>query len=137
MCTKPKSISLFSGAGGMDIGVIQAGFNVLASIEMDPNCCETLRSATKRKSLLTVDGKTVIADMKGKEKTFNAFWEDADIAVIDDAYRRAAPLGLVLAHGHDVSIHARTRGCERRALVPTQSGEFLFQSTLAPEGASD
>ncbi|WP_421832468.1 DEAD/DEAH box helicase [Limnobacter sp.] len=44
----------------------------------------------KRKSVLTVDGKTVVADMKGKEKTFNEFWEDADIAVIDDAYRRAA-----------------------------------------------
>ncbi|MFM1699769.1 DEAD/DEAH box helicase [Aeromonas salmonicida] len=44
----------------------------------------------KRKSVLTVDGKTVIADMKGKEKTFDQFWEDADVAVIDDAYRRAA-----------------------------------------------
>lgn len=44
----------------------------------------------KRQSVLTVDGKTVIADMKGKEKTFDEFWEDADIAVIDDAYRRAA-----------------------------------------------
>lgn len=44
----------------------------------------------KRKSVMTVDGKTVIADMKGKAKTFDDFWEDADIAVIDDAYRRAA-----------------------------------------------
>jgi len=44
----------------------------------------------KRKSVLTVDGKTVIADMKGKEKSFDEFWEDADVAVIDDAYRRAA-----------------------------------------------
>lgn len=44
----------------------------------------------KRKSVMTVDGKTVVADMKGKEKTFEEFWEDADIAVIDDAYRRAA-----------------------------------------------
>lgn len=44
----------------------------------------------KRKSVLIVDGKTVIADMKGKEKTFDEFWEDADVAVIDDAYRRAA-----------------------------------------------
>ena len=44
----------------------------------------------KRKSVLTVDGKTVVADMKGKEKTFDEFWEDADVAVIDDAYRRAA-----------------------------------------------
>lgn len=44
----------------------------------------------KRKSVMTVDGKTVIADLKGKTKTFNEFWEDADVAVIDDAYRRAA-----------------------------------------------
>ncbi len=44
----------------------------------------------KRKSVMTVDGKTVIADLKGKEKNFDQFWEDADMAVIDDAYRRAA-----------------------------------------------
>lgn len=44
----------------------------------------------KRKSVMTVDGKTFIADLKGKEKSFDQFWEDADMAVIDDAYRRAA-----------------------------------------------
>jgi hypothetical protein len=44
----------------------------------------------KRKSVLTVDGQTVVANLKGKEKTFDDFWEDADMAVIDDAYRRAA-----------------------------------------------
>lgn len=46
----------------------------------------------KRESVLTVDGKTVKADLKGKEKSFDEFWEDADVAVIDDAYRRAARL---------------------------------------------
>lgn len=44
----------------------------------------------KRKAVMTVDGKTVIADLKGKEKSFDEFWEDADVAVVDDAYRRAA-----------------------------------------------
>jgi len=44
----------------------------------------------KRKSVMTVDGETVKADMKGKEKSFDQFWEDADMAVIDDAFRRAA-----------------------------------------------
>ncbi len=43
----------------------------------------------KRNSILVVDGKTVIADLRGKQKTFNEFWEAADVAVIDDAYRRA------------------------------------------------
>ena len=44
----------------------------------------------KRKAVLTVDGKTVVADLKGKSKSFDEFLEDADMAVIDDAYRRAA-----------------------------------------------
>lgn len=44
----------------------------------------------KRKSVMTLDGKTVIADMKGKAKSFDEFWEDADVAVIDDAFKRAA-----------------------------------------------
>jgi len=44
----------------------------------------------KRKAVMTVDGKTVMADMKGNTKSFDDFLEDADMAVIDDAYRRAA-----------------------------------------------
>jgi hypothetical protein len=44
----------------------------------------------KRKAVMTVDGKTVVADLKGKTKSFDDFWEDADMAVIEDAYRRAA-----------------------------------------------
>ena len=44
----------------------------------------------ERKAVLTVDGKTVVADLKGKSKSFDEFWEDADMAVIEDAYRRAA-----------------------------------------------
>lgn len=38
-----KAISLFSGAGGMDIGIRQAGFDILACLEIDPHCCNTLR----------------------------------------------------------------------------------------------
>lgn len=44
----------------------------------------------KRKAVLTVDGKTVVADMQGQSKSFEQFWEDADMAVINDAFRRAA-----------------------------------------------
>lgn len=44
----------------------------------------------KRHAVMVVDGKTVKADLLGKAKTFEEFWEDADMAVIDDAYRRAA-----------------------------------------------
>lgn len=45
------AISLFSGAGGLDVGVRQAGFNVRACVELDPNACETLRAAVDREHL--------------------------------------------------------------------------------------
>src|ERR1035437_9497132 len=51
---------------------------------------EKTKIEAKRKAVLTVDGKTVVADLKGKTKSFDDFWEDADMAVIEDAYRRAA-----------------------------------------------
>ena len=38
------AISLFSGGGGLDIGVEAAGFKTLACIEKDANCCATLSS---------------------------------------------------------------------------------------------
>lgn len=44
----------------------------------------------KRNAVLVVDGKAVVASLKNKVMTFNEFWEEADVAVIDDAYRRAA-----------------------------------------------
>ncbi|MBQ6472152.1 MAG: DNA cytosine methyltransferase [Victivallales bacterium] len=36
-------ISLFSGAGGLDIGFEQAGFRTAVMVELDPACCRTLR----------------------------------------------------------------------------------------------
>ncbi len=44
-----KSVSLFSGGGGMDIGVENAGFQNLASIEVDHNAADTLRFNADRK----------------------------------------------------------------------------------------
>lgn len=38
-----KMISLFSGAGGMDIGFHQAGFTTAVAVEQDSSCCDTLR----------------------------------------------------------------------------------------------
>lgn len=43
MKSDKKVISLFSGAGGFDIGFHQAGFTTAVMVEMDPSCCDTLR----------------------------------------------------------------------------------------------
>jgi DNA (cytosine-5)-methyltransferase 1 len=47
------AVSLFTGAGGLDIGVERAGFDVLAAVERDAIACETLRlnfSADRRRT---------------------------------------------------------------------------------------
>lgn len=56
-----KAISLFSGAGGMDIGIRQAGFDILAEIEYDEHCYSTLRAAIDREGTRT---KAIHADIK-------------------------------------------------------------------------
>jgi hypothetical protein len=46
--------------------------------------------AAKRNAVMVVEGRSLRADLQGRSKTFNQFLEDADFAVIDDAYRRSA-----------------------------------------------
>lgn len=48
--------------------------------------------ASARQSVLVVEGKTAKTDVNTQEMTFDDFVEDADLVVIDDAYKRAARL---------------------------------------------
>ncbi len=77
------SDEILPGAGKLAHAALHAVLDGLQESEKD-------KIAAKRKGVLTVDGKTVVADMRGRTKSFDEFWEEADMAVIDDAYRRAA-----------------------------------------------
>tara|TARA_R110001592_G_scaffold363355_1_gene685044 strand:- start:8721 stop:9815 length:1095 start_codon:yes stop_codon:yes gene_type:complete len=50
-----KAISLFSGAGGMDVGFKLAGFHVVAANEMDKHACETFRANHPESTLIEGD----------------------------------------------------------------------------------
>jgi type III restriction enzyme len=46
--------------------------------------------AAKRNAIMIVEGSSLRADLQGRSKTFDQFLEDADLAVIHDAFKRAA-----------------------------------------------
>src|SRR5665213_3699476 len=63
MTSRLPVISLFTGAGGLDIGAHLAGCRTTAAVETDPDCCETLRTNPqfKKTAILGMD----IAEVSG------------------------------------------------------------------------
>jgi len=49
------AIDLFAGAGGLTVGLKQAGFQVLAAVEIDPLACETYSSNHRGVALYSTD----------------------------------------------------------------------------------
>lgn len=77
--TKPlKVISLFSGAGGLDIGFENAGFTVSVALESDPACCETL--SVNRPNLPIINRN--IEDVSSKEILTKAQLKPLEAALV-------------------------------------------------------
>ena len=66
---KLQALSLFAGAGGLDIGVDRAGFKTTCSIELDPHCVSTLERNARGKRVWQVDVRALdperVADVLG------------------------------------------------------------------------
>ena len=74
-----KAVSIFTGAGGLDIGFERAGFEIISTLEIHPKYCETIRVNQKKQIPLPspesdrfyFEGTNVInadiASVKGKE----------------------------------------------------------------------
>lgn len=58
----PQVISLFSGAGGLDIGFERAGFEIAIAIESDPSCCDTLRKNCPNRCVVNKKIEEVLSD---------------------------------------------------------------------------
>ena len=69
--------------------------------------------AKAREGVLTVEGMTVVTDVRTNGKSFNDFVEAADYAVIEDAYKRAARvLSPDLATTYSEHLAAKAPGDE-------------------------
>lgn len=112
---KRKVLSLFSGAGGLDLGLEAAGFDVALCIEIDPDSRATLASNRPEWKLavpgdvhqLTPEDVMAQAGVKPRELTLLAggppcqpfsksgYWVNGDAARLSDP--RASTLGAYLA----------------------------------------
>jgi len=67
MTTRPRAISLFTGAGGLDIGFHKMGFDIVACIEVEPVFCKTLE--LNRGKHLREDCEVICADIRNIDPT--------------------------------------------------------------------
>jgi DNA (cytosine-5)-methyltransferase 1 len=67
---KPTFIDLFAGAGGLSIGIEQAGFQPLAATDWDHWSCETLRA--NHKNMLVHEGDITSVDLEEFSKQIGA-----------------------------------------------------------------
>ena len=64
---KPTVVSLFSGGGGLDLGLELAGFESRAAVELEPYACQTLR-ANKAKAVQLPSGQTYLGECEILER---------------------------------------------------------------------
>jgi DNA (cytosine-5)-methyltransferase 1 len=79
MQTEKRLISLFSGAGGMDIGFHRMGFRTCVAVEQDSSCCNTLRQNMPDVPVLEGDICTITSEQILKAGNLKAL--EADVLI--------------------------------------------------------
>ena len=62
--SKPTAVSLFTGAGGMDIGFENAGINVICANELNKDACDTYAANHPTVKLIRGDLTEHMEDLK-------------------------------------------------------------------------
>lgn len=59
-----KTLSLFSGAGGLDIGFHRAGFDIIGCVEIEKQYCETLKTNRDNGKYFNPEAKIYCEDIR-------------------------------------------------------------------------
>lgn len=77
MKKKPKVVSLFSGAGGLDLGFERAGFDILFATDFNHECCESLKLNRGN----TLSSKLIVEEHDITTMDFSVFPKDVDVII--------------------------------------------------------
>lgn len=77
---KYNVLELFAGAGGLALGLKEAGFNTVGLIEIDKNCCSTLRKNISNSNIIEEDIVKVV------EKGIRNYIPDIEIDLLSGGY---------------------------------------------------
>src|SRR5688572_21675716 len=59
--SQPTAIDLFCGAGGLSLGLKQAGFKVLAAVDLDPLAIKSFKANHRKTRVILADVRRVAA----------------------------------------------------------------------------
>ncbi|QGY00183.1 DNA cytosine methyltransferase [Roseovarius faecimaris] len=68
---KPKVLSLFSGAGGLDIGFHDCGFEIVETVEFEQKFVDTLEANTRQGGYFDTNTKNTCCDIREFEPNFS------------------------------------------------------------------
>ena len=138
--SQPTVISLYTGAGGLDYGFEAAGFRTAAAVEMDAQCCETVRQnrpewgviecdihevpteeILERGGLVRGDVDVLIGGPPCQPFSKSGYWAKGDSLRLDDprastlnAYMRVVqesqPRALLLENVAGMSFNGKSEG---------------------------
>lgn len=122
----PKLVSLFSGGGGLDIGLENAGFRTILANEIEPHACETLRANKLLASLNSAEFAAWFDRSVATQRCYKGSSE-SDMAALR---RRLAP-----AFGTNDRPLAHAEIVERD--IRQLSADFVLQATSTTVGKID
>ncbi|MEY9135032.1 DNA (cytosine-5)-methyltransferase 1 [Bradyrhizobium diazoefficiens] len=137
-----KAISLFTGAGGLDLGFEAAGFKTCVAVDIDPACCRTLRlnrswpvvnedlGAVPSKRLLDLaklvpgEADVLIGGPPCQPFSKNGYWANGDAARLRDPkantldeylriVRDTRPKALLLENVYGFAYSGKREGLDR------------------------
>lgn len=136
--SSPTVISLFSGAGGIDYGLEAAGFETRVAVEMNRDCCETLRA---NRSWPVIEGDILGVSTKEILRAARLKVGEADLLVGGPPCQPFSKAGY-WARGDSLRLddpRANTLAAYLRVLREARPRAFVLENVegLAYEGKSE